>query len=106
VYITPKGGILDVKSTPTRPSSVALHAPYPNPVRDRATLTFDTRVSGPVLLTVHDMLGRQVATLVDRLLDAGTHQTDFHISGLHSGTYRILLVSSDQRAWKTITIVR
>ncbi|MBR9975433.1 MAG: T9SS type A sorting domain-containing protein, partial [Bacteroidetes bacterium] len=106
VYITPPDILMDVHAAPVRPDAVTLHAPYPNPARERSVVTFDTRAAGPVSLTVHDMLGRRVATLVDRHLDAGTHRTNFDITRLRSGTYRLLLVSSAQRHTRTLTVLR
>ena len=106
VYITPRDGILDVESAPTRPATVALHAPYPNPARGQCVITFDTRAAGTVSLTVHDLLGRHVATLVDRALDAGTHHATLDALSLRTGTYRVVLESSGQRATRTLTVLR
>ncbi|MBD3336432.1 MAG: hypothetical protein GF355_13035 [Candidatus Eisenbacteria bacterium] len=46
----------------------------PNPMVDHATVSFQISSSGPVRLTVHDVTGRQVATVVDRAMKAGTHR--------------------------------
>ena len=106
VYITPPDGLLDVRSTPSSPSTLALHAPYPNPVRGRAEIVFDTRAAGSVRLSVHDLLGRHIATLVDRRLERGTHRVTLSAAGLRSGTYVVSLTSGGERATRLISVVR
>lgn len=46
---------------------------YPNPFNPLTTLAFDVAVRGPVRVTVYDLLGREVATVVDEILEAGSH---------------------------------
>ena len=106
VYITPLDILMDVRSTPASPSSLALRAPYPNPVRERAEIVFDTRAAGSVLLAVHDLLGRRVTTLVDRPLERGTHRVTLSAAGLRSGTYVVSLTSGSERATRMISVVR
>ena len=60
---------------------------YPNPFRNQATLRYALPTSGRVILKVYDMLGREIATLVDRFLPAGTHEARFSAPDLASGLY-------------------
>ncbi len=57
------------------PSVYRLMAPYPNPFNPSTTVSFVIPEAGNARLTVYDMLGRQVAVLIDRHLTAGTHTT-------------------------------
>jgi hypothetical protein len=60
---------------------------YPNPFNPTTTIRFEIPQSGPVSLKVFDVLGREVATLVDENLQAGRYQRTFTASGLPSGVY-------------------
>lgn len=61
---------------------------YPNPFNPETTLQFDLARDANVTLKVFDVMGRDVATLVDRAnLSAGVHSVPFDGSGLASGVY-------------------
>jgi hypothetical protein len=69
------------------PQSYALHQNYPNPFNPTTVINFDLPVSGTISLKVFDLLGREVATLVDGRMEAGFHQVTFDASRLTSGVY-------------------
>jgi len=56
-----------------RPEGFALHPNFPNPFNPRTTIRFALPESGPVRLTVYDVLGRQVRLLADQSFSAGVH---------------------------------
>jgi photosystem II stability/assembly factor-like uncharacterized protein len=74
----------DVESTPR---IAALHQNYPNPFNPATTITFELPRQGYTVLRVHDVLARNVATLVDGVLPAGIHRHAFDASTLGSGVY-------------------
>ena len=53
------------------PDVFALHQNYPNPFNPVTTLRYDLPENGHVNITIYDMLGRQVKTLMDQTQDAG-----------------------------------
>jgi hypothetical protein len=55
------------------PGALRLLPAAPNPFNPATTLSFTLPAAGPVRLTIFDLAGRLVATLVDGTLDAGTH---------------------------------
>ncbi|MDX1545379.1 MAG: S8 family serine peptidase, partial [Rhodothermales bacterium] len=57
------------------PGAFALHAVFPNPFTEAATVGFTLAAPGAVTLEVFDVLGRKVATLLDRPMQAGSHTT-------------------------------
>ncbi len=72
---------------PVVPRSFELHQNYPNPFNPSTQIRFDLPSSSHVRLTVYDIEGRRVTTLVDRTVAAGNHAIDFHADALPSGTY-------------------
>ena len=64
-----KGGML--------PTDFALAQNYPNPFNPTTIIEFDVPVRSHVTLTVYNMLGQEVVTLVDQGRDAGFHQVDW-----------------------------
>lgn len=69
------------------PTEFALSQNYPNPFNPGTTLTYALPITGPVTLKVFDMLGREIATLVDGMQQAGFHAIDFDGASLASGVY-------------------
>jgi len=69
------------------PSGFALEQNYPNPFNPTTSIAFSLPQSAQVNLTVFDVLGRRVATLVNGNLAAGQHQVQFEASSLPSGMY-------------------
>ncbi len=65
---------LAVEESPVIPASFALHPAYPNPFNPTATIRFDLPHSVDISIVVYDLLGREVAPLVDGDMTAGYHQ--------------------------------
>ena len=60
---------------------------YPNPFNPSTTIRYELRWDGPVSLTVYDILGREVTTLVNGRQSAGPHAVVFDARGISSGAY-------------------
>ncbi|MEP0548440.1 MAG: T9SS type A sorting domain-containing protein [Rhodothermales bacterium] len=88
------------------PSTLRLHAVYPNPARDRATVAFSLAEPGPVRLAVYDVLGRRVRTLAEGPLAAGDHTTAFDAAGLPIGIYLVVLEAGGGRQAQKVMLVR
>ena len=69
------------------PEAFALKQNYPNPFNPTTSLAFDLPRSEEVTLTVYNMLGEEVARLVDRRLAAGTYTVTWNARGQASGIY-------------------
>jgi hypothetical protein len=65
----------------------SLQQNYPNPFNPATTINFGLSAMSNVKLTVYNMLGQEVAVLVNKELPAGTHSIVFNASYLASGTY-------------------
>jgi hypothetical protein len=88
------------------PEALALYAARPNPSAERTTLTFDLRETSPVRLAVYDVLGREVAVLVDGEREAGRHEAVLDGSRLSAGTYLVRLEAGSHVARQRVTLVR
>ena len=74
------------------PHSFTLGQAYPNPFNPQANIEFELKEAAIARLTVHDVLGRKVSTLVDEPLSAGRYTATFTASHLPSGTYLYRLI--------------
>ncbi len=83
--------------------SAALTA-YPNPFGSRTTLSFTLPTAQAVRLAVYDVLGREVAVLVDGARPAGEQDVDFDASALPSGVYVVRVVGAGFRAAQRLTV--
>lgn len=64
-----------------------LNQNYPNPFNPSTSISFRIPKAGPVSLKVFNLLGQEVATLVDQRMVAGEYNVEFDASGLSSGLY-------------------
>jgi len=69
------------------PSGYELMQNYPNPFNPSTAVSFQLPVASQVRLVVYDLLGREVATLVNEQKAAGVYTVPFDATGLASGTY-------------------
>ena len=75
------------------PTSFELFQNYPNPFNPITTIKFDLPEQSPVEITIYDILGRRVTTLVNSELAAGHHQVAWNATGHASGLYLYRLVA-------------
>jgi hypothetical protein len=88
------------------PDGYALSQNYPNPFNPTTQIEFTVAKAGMTTLRVYDLLGREVATLVDEHIPAGTFKATFDASSLTSGTYVYEIVSGDVRIVKRMMFVK
>jgi hypothetical protein len=93
------------QETNVRPDAISLDA-YPNPVRSDAALVYTLPEAASVQLVVYDVLGRQVARLVDKRKDAGQHRVALPSDRLASGVYFGRLHVGGRTLTQKIVVVR
>ncbi|PAP75479.1 hypothetical protein BSZ37_02965 [Rubrivirga marina] len=95
----------DVDAADGPEARFALHV-APNPVAGRGTVTVEVGPAESVRLGVYDVLGREVARLVDGPLVPGAHEVAFDASALAPGVYVLRLATERERIARRVTVVR
>ncbi|MFA5886361.1 MAG: T9SS type A sorting domain-containing protein [Patescibacteria group bacterium] len=85
---------IDDNPSPVPPNNFSLSQNYPNPFNPTTTINFSLSKSGHTSLKVYDIIGREIATLIDEFIQAGTHSFKFNAGNLPSGVY-LYKLSSD-----------
>jgi hypothetical protein len=88
------------------PTEYALEQNYPNPFNPSTTINYQLPKSGHVTLKVYDVLGRQVATLVDEEKKAGRYAVTFDGRNFASGVYLVGMKSESYQQVKKITLLK
>ncbi len=78
------------------PEAYALNQNYPNPFNPSTEIEFAIRKSGQVTLVVYDLLGREVATLVNEKMQPGSYSARFEAGDLASGVYVYRLTAGNE----------
>ena len=87
--ITPQISIVSDK-----PEAYALYQNYPNPFNPTTTIEYELSDDAVVTLKVYNILGQEVATLIDReWMEAGIQDIEFNGTGLASGVYLYRLIA-------------
>ena len=91
---------------PTLPAVYGLDQNYPNPFNPATVIAYRLPVAAVVKLAVYDMLGREVALLVNEVKAPGTYTTQFDGAGLASGTYVYRLAAGGHVESRKMLLIR
>lgn len=98
---------IDDKSTGfLSPSGIELHQNFPNPFNPTTEISYRLAVASNVKLSVFDLLGRQVALLVNETKAPGTHQVTFDASTFSTGIYLYQLQTATDMITKTMILLK
>lgn len=98
--------LTNVEHAEAIPTAFTLEQNFPNPFNPTTTIVYALPVAAQVRLEVFDLLGRQVATLVNGRIEAGRHTVDFNAAGLGSGVYVYRLSTPDRVVSKTMMLLK
>ncbi len=102
------GAIPSAVKTPgvAQAESFGLAQNYPNPFNPTTTIKYAVRAPEHVRLTVYDLMGHAVATLVDETKNVGSYEVTFDASNLASGNYFYKIETGDKVVTKKMTLVK
>jgi hypothetical protein len=83
-----------------------LYSNYPNPFNPNTVIRFSLSVAGMTNLKVYDILGREVATLVNEELKPGTYEVDFDGTNYSSGVYYYRLTAGEFTETRNMVLLR
>jgi hypothetical protein len=109
--------VIDVKTTfdpivsiddgePVQPSHYVLYQNYPNPFNPSTKIIYSISKAGYASLKVYNLLGEEVATLVEGVQQAGNYITSFDGSDLATGVYLYQLKANDFLETKKLILLK
>ncbi len=87
----------EIKISVNPPDRFELFQNYPNPFNPSTAISYQLSADSKVSLRIYDLLGREVATLVDQDKPAGYHQETWNAAPYSSGMYIYQLTYTDQQ---------
>jgi hypothetical protein len=107
MYVTSTNGAVGISQIGTGvPDKFELKQNYPNPFNPSTKINFSIPFAGPVKLTVFDMSGKEVASLVNERLNVGSYEYEFKATNLASGVYFYKLITNDFVQTKKMTLIK
>jgi hypothetical protein len=118
VLMRKKMGIVDVAKESTMPGEFALEQNHPNPFNPTTVISYSVagaasqssrqEASGQAVVSmrVYDLLGREVAVLVNEVQEAGSHRVVWSAEGTPSGIYFYRLQAGTFSATKRMVLVK
>jgi hypothetical protein len=91
---------------PFGPKSFALYQNYPNPFNPSTTISYQLPVVSHVVLKIYDILGRELATLVNERKSPGTYEVKFDGSGFASGVYFCRMAAGSFVSTKKLMLIK
>jgi len=98
--------IEDEENNFVQPKDFLLQQNYPNPFNPNTIISYQLPVTGNVTLKVYDLLGKEVATLVNEEKPSGHYEINFDASNLASGIYYYQLRAGEFVETKKMTLIK
>jgi hypothetical protein len=88
------------------PKEFSLLQNYPNPFNPKTNISFLIPEAGSVKLAVFDMLGKEVAVLVNEKMNAGSYNADWDAANMPSGVYFYKIVSGNFTQTRKMILIK
>lgn len=88
------------------PGSISLDQNYPNPFNPTTEISYQLNSSEQVRLSVYNLIGREVAVLVNRTQPAGNYNVRFDATNLPTGLYMYQLRTATQNITRKMTLIK
>ncbi|MBV6397865.1 MAG: T9SS type A sorting domain-containing protein [Ignavibacteria bacterium] len=108
-YLTDNGGMITNiggNGSEITADQYSLSQNYPNPFNPVTKINFSIPQSGFVSMKVYDIMGREIATLVNEVKNAGTFTVEFNGANLSSGTYFVRMQAGDFSQVRRMVLVK
>jgi hypothetical protein len=102
----PYKSLVGIKNENINPISYSLLQNYPNPFNPSTTIKFSIQKDNLVTLKIYNLLGQEVATLVNTELKAGLHTYNFNASRLSTGVYFYTIKSGSFNQTKKMLLLK
>jgi hypothetical protein len=107
IWKRPLAGIIGIVNTGTEiPSSFSLYQNYPNPFNPSTNIRFDVQKPGFISIKIYDMLGREIALIVNEQLKPGTYQVDWDGTNFTSGVYFYTMRTEGYTQTKRMVLIK
>lgn len=106
IWAVGSSDFLETESDKLIPNTFQLANAYPNPFNPSTSIRFSIPDQGKTEVVVYDILGRQVATLLNSTLNRGWHLVSFDASKLSSGVYIIHVRSGAHQGVQKVTLMK
>jgi hypothetical protein len=100
------GPLVSVDQERSKPTEWVLHQNYPNPFNPSTTIRYEMPRASHVTLTVHDVLGREVATLVNGVQEPGYKSVEWDARSMSSGVYFYRIRAGEFLQTKKLLLLR
>lgn len=97
---------LDSPERPAPAETFTLHPAYPNPFNAVTRVSFDVPQTALVTAKLYSIQGREVATLADRVFDAGTHELALSADYLATGVYLLRVTTGAHVATQKLVLLK
>ena len=88
------------------PNTFQLFQNYPNPFNSSTVITWQQPASGFTSLKIYDVLGNEIATILNKVIAAGNHKINFDASSFSSGMYIYKLQSGNYVETRKMILLR
>jgi hypothetical protein len=99
-------GVTGIEDHPSNPDEYKLYNNYPNPFNPATILSYSLPQSSFTTLKIYDVIGNEVAVLVNEIQTAGTHQVVFNAVSLPSGVYLYSLQAGSFKQTKKMILMK
>jgi len=96
----------DVNENPVVANNFNLEQNYPNPFNPSTTIKYSVAERSNVNIKVYDMLGKEVASLVNTVKEAGSYEVNFNASNLASGMYVYTITAGNFTSSKKMMLMK
>ncbi len=100
------GSTTDIKIDEVIPETYSLKQNYPNPFNPSTTIEYSVSEPSQIKIIVYNILGSEIATLVNEYKSSGTYREIFNAKNLTSGNYIIRLQAGSFSEVRKMTLLK